>query len=360
MGDVLGFGISHYPMFALTDTNMADLLKYTLADPDIPEAAKSPANWPAAMQREWGSDGGVSGAARHRTELERGFRRARTALDAFAPDFVLVWGDDQYENFREDVIPPFSILAYESQTLQPWKHVPGPLAGKPNAWGESLETSIVVNGAPEAALALVSDLIESDFDVAYAYKPLHFEGLAHAFLNAVMYLDLDRVGFPYPIVPFAVNCYGRKVVSFRGSLSRFADAGRRADPPSPSPRRCFDLGRAVARAVARSPYRIALCASSSWSHAFLVDKTWRLFPDIESDRRLYTLLENGDLGAWRDVPLSAVEDAGQHEMLNWFCLAGAMFELDAKLEWAEFVESHVYNSNKVTAIYEPCCVGVTA
>jgi len=70
---------------------MADLLKYTLADPDIPDAAKVPANWPAAMQQEWGTDAGVTGAARHRTQLEHGFRRARAALDAFAPDFVLVW-----------------------------------------------------------------------------------------------------------------------------------------------------------------------------------------------------------------------------------------------------------------------------
>ena len=87
-----------------------------------------------------------------------------------------------------------------------------------------------------------------------------------------------------------------------------------------------------------------------------MDKTWRLFPDIQSDRRLYGLLESGDLAAWRDVPLAAVEESGQHEMLNWFCLAGAMYELRAKLEWSEFVESHVYNSNKVTAIYEPLSV----
>jgi hypothetical protein len=305
------------------------------------------------MRSEWGTDGGVSAAAEHRLHLERGFRRARAALDAFAPDFIIVWGDDQYENFREDIIPPFCVLAYESRTIQPWKHVPGPLVGKPNAWSEELETTIQVNGVPERAKELVGQLIEDDFDVAYAYRPLHFDGLAHAFLNSILYLDLDRVGFPYPIVPFSINCYGRKVVSFRGSLSRFADAGRPADPPSPSPRRCFDLGRAVARAVAGSPYRVALCASSSWSHGFLVDKTWRLYPDVASDRRLYDDLVHGNLANWRNVPLHDLETSGQHEMLNWFCLAGAMHELGAGLEWSEFVESHVFNSNKVTAIFEP-------
>jgi hypothetical protein len=356
MGDVFGFGISHYPMFALTDVNMADLLKYTLADPDIPAAEKQPERWPAGMRKEWGTDGGVAAAAHHRAELESGFRRARAALDDFAPDFVIVWGDDQYENFREDIVPPFCVLAYDGQDLQPWKHVPGPLAGKPNAWNESLETTVRVNGAPLRAKELVSSLIEDDFDVAYAYRALHFPGLAHAFLNAVLYLDIDRRGFPFPIVPFAINCYGRKVISYRGSLSRFADADRPADPPSPSPRRCFDLGRAVARAAAKSPYRVALCASSSWSHGFLVDKNWRLFPDIASDRALYDALVRGDLASWRDVPLGDVEAAGQQEMLNWFCLVGAMYELHAPLVSAEFVESHIFNSNKVTAIFEPVAV----
>ena len=36
MGDVFGFGISHYPPFAMTDPFMSGLLKYTLGDPDIP------------------------------------------------------------------------------------------------------------------------------------------------------------------------------------------------------------------------------------------------------------------------------------------------------------------------------------
>jgi hypothetical protein len=353
MGDVFGFGISHYPPFAMTDAYMSGLLKYTLGDPDIPADRKSPSGWPEEMRNEWGSDEGTAAAGRHRAAIERGLRQARAALDAFEPDVVVVWGDDQYENFREDVIPPFCVLAYGDQDVQPWKHVPAPVAGRPNAWGEDLETTRTVRGAPEAGKQLVSALIEDDFDVAYAYRPLHHDALPHAFLNAVLYLDLDRGGFPYPIVPFQVNCYGRKVISHRGTLSRFADAGKPPDPPSPTPRRCFDLGRAVARWAAASPLRVALCASSSWSHAFLVDKHWRLFPDIPRDRALYDALVAGDLASWRDVPLASVEESGQQELLNWFCLAGAMHELGAALAWSEFVQTHVFNSNKVTAIYEP-------
>ena len=40
----------------------------------------------------------------------------------------------------------------------------------------------------------------------------------------------------------------------------------------------------MARAVARSPWRVALIASSSWSHSFLVAKNALMFRDVESDR----------------------------------------------------------------------------
>jgi len=46
-----------------------------------------------------------------------------------------------------------------------------------------------------------------------------------------------------------------------------------------------------------------------------------------------------------------VEHAGQQEVLNWFALAGAMEELGAELEWSTFVETHIFNSNKVFAVY---------
>src|ERR1700758_3900425 len=65
----LGLGLTPYPLLAGTDEHMADLLRWTLADPDIPTEAKDPANWPAPMRAEWGIDGGVASAAHHRKLL---------------------------------------------------------------------------------------------------------------------------------------------------------------------------------------------------------------------------------------------------------------------------------------------------
>jgi len=78
-----------------------------------------------------------------------------------------------------------------------------------------------------------------------------------------------------------------------------------------------------------------------------------MYPDIESDRALYAALQSGEYSRWRDTSLASVEASGQQEMLNWFCLAGAMAELKRKPSWTTFIESYVFNSNKCFAIFPP-------
>jgi Acyl-CoA dehydrogenase, C-terminal domain len=101
MPEILGLGISHYPSLSGRDETMAGILKSMMSNPTVPEAMKTPARWPEGMRAEWESDNGKAAATRHRKELVAWNRRAHEALDDFKPDFVLIWGDDQYENFRE-------------------------------------------------------------------------------------------------------------------------------------------------------------------------------------------------------------------------------------------------------------------
>jgi hypothetical protein len=60
----------------------------------------------------------------------------------------------------------------------------------------------------------------------------------------------------------------------------------------------------------------------------------------------------GDWDAWTAVTGRQIVDAGQHEMLNWFCLAGAMHRLGLPLSWSAFVVTDVFNSNKCFAIFD--------
>ncbi|MGW1783690.1 DODA-type extradiol aromatic ring-opening family dioxygenase [Streptomyces sp. NPDC002143] len=352
MSDVLGIGLTHYPMLLGTDETMANLLKITLRDPDIPQERKDPRNWPELAQQEWGEDQGTTYAAEHRRQLRAGLDTCRAALDAFQPDVVIVWGDDQYENFREEIIPSFCVLAYEDTEVEPFG-VLKPV-NAPNAWGQPDDMSFTMHGSPDFARQLATGVINSGVDVAYSYEKRSGIHFPHAFGNTQVFLDYDNIGrkFPYPIVPIAVNSYGEHVIARRGGMARFVDIRtERLDPPGPSPLRCFQLGQAVGEFVRTSDKRVALVASSSWSHAFLNDKDWHIRPDTEADRVLYDAMVAGDYSAWTDLTSRQIIDAGQHEMLNWFCLLGAVSELGLQMDWSEFVATEVFNSNKAFATF---------
>ena len=352
MGEVLGVGVTHWPGLIQPDEAKGwPLLRTLKNDPRVPEEMKNPLNWPEPMRVEFGEDEGVTSHKEHRRRLVEGFRRVKREIDAFNPDFILMFGDDQYENFTEDIIPSFCLLAYDQFDCRPFSKPR--YRGKPNVWGESDDHLISIQGKPGIARLLAKGLIEESFDMAYGYKPLHIgsEGLGHAFLNTWMYLDYDRQGFDYPLIPLAVNCYGSSVIRNRGGSNR--DLSLDADPPSPTPKRCFELGRAVARVLKRLPQRAVVMGSSSWSHGFLTEKNHWLWPDIEADRLRFEQLRDGKQELWKEMTLAEVEDSGQQEILNWVCLAGAMKELDQKIEVIDYLETWVFNSEKCMAVFKP-------
>ena len=351
MGQILGLGITHYPPLSYKG-NMTSRIKLLLADPLLPAGLQSPEGWHPTMREQWSTDEGANHSEKHRNDLIHYFRKARAELDAFQPGFVLLWGDDQYENYREDCVPPFSVLAYDSVDVQPWKGHRGE-----NWWDEPKDKTFTITGHRAGAKHLVSALLNDGIDIAYAYKPLH-HSLGHAFMNSVMYLDIDRKGFPYPVVPFTVNSYGRWLIGAHGAPMTPSQAAKLAgqtelDPPGPQPWRCFQVGAAVARGLSSSPWRVAVIASSSWSHSFLVAKHSLMFPDVESDKRYYEALRDGDWATWRNTTIEEAEDRGHHELLNWFCLAGAMAELQRKPDESVFLESWISNSDKVFAVFRP-------
>ena len=108
MAEILGMGVTHYPPGLVPEELKPwPLVRMLKSDPRIPERLKDPANWPEPMRAEWGDDEGITAHKAHKARVFDAFRKIRAEIDAFKPDFILMWGDDQYENFKEDIIPPF-------------------------------------------------------------------------------------------------------------------------------------------------------------------------------------------------------------------------------------------------------------
>jgi hypothetical protein len=348
MAEVLGIGTHHTPSFRYPVEITTDQLKWCLTREFVPAAMRDPANWPAPARAEWGDDDGRRAAREQRAVHEAAFRRLRAAIDAFQPDVVVIFGDDQYENFREECMPPFCIHIYDEVTCLPFHDEPAGM-GHPTIWGRPADEPRTLRGHRTAGLHLARELIGRGFDLPYAFRPRHPTGLAHAHLNTIMFLDPDLRGFPYPLVPISVNCLGSDV--FEQLTVRRKGTEADAPPPAASPRRAFELGRAVRDVLEASPWRAVVIGTSSWSHGFLTEKTYGLFPDVPADRVRQAELQAGRHAEWARLTTEDLREAGQHEMLNWICLAGAM--ADRTPEIVAWTDTYVCGSGKCSAIFWP-------
>ena len=132
-----------------------------------------------------------------------------------------------------------------------------------------------------------------------------------------------------------------------------AEGGEVVTLPPPTPRRCFEVGAATARFFADSPWRVAIVGSASFSHGSLTAKHGRLYPDLDADRERVDELSSGGWREWAGLSPAEIESSGQHEILNWVCLAGAMSVTASRCEIIDYVESHLFNSSKCFAVFRP-------
>src|SRR5215510_6207357 len=99
MAEILGLGVTHWPTLCLPNEGLTSVFKRTLTAPNVEARYKDRANWPDELIAELGNDDGLSAANRCGERFGKDFRAIRKILDDFNPDLVVVWGDDQYENF---------------------------------------------------------------------------------------------------------------------------------------------------------------------------------------------------------------------------------------------------------------------
>lgn len=350
MGEVLGVGCTHYPGLLRGPKGYTGTVRMLMSNPVVSERMHDPANWPEGARDQWERQ--EEEALAHEQRMIAAFSVLRKRIDDFNPDAIIMWGDDQYENFQEDLVPPMVVHCDEEfPDIQPLLRAPS------NPWGEPVDKTFSWKGDHALAKHIATSLLERDFPIAYSYKPLHAHGMAHAFANTLLYLDWNREGFPYPVVPVSVNALG---TSFEVSQNGFGhlkpemagvDTSDRISPPGPSTRSLFKLGKMIREIVEERPERVVLMTTSSWSHSFLTRKNEWLFPDRETDLMHFEQLKRGDQHLWADLTSEQVEDAGGHEWRMWSCLAGATEGKTPVI--VDYVDSWVFNSDKCFCYFDP-------
>ena len=100
-------------------------------------------------------------------------------------------------------------------------------------------------------------------------------------------------------------------------------------PNQPPAGRCFEFGRALARAIAAWPrdWKVAVIASGGLTH-FVIDESF--------DRCVLEALQKGDATKLASLPESMFQ-SGTSEIKNWIAVAGAMAEAGLTMNLIDYV-----------------------
>lgn len=232
--------------------------------------------------------------------------RMAQVIEAAELDALIIVGDDQHEQFLDDNIP--AMLIYSGETIEN-----NPLRmdeDAPQFWRHARSQYHEAEGprdypvASKLSLHLVNELMERGFDISHAKRLGREHGEGHAFGFVHRRLMPNKV---VPIVPLALNTY--------------------FPPNQPRPRRCYQLGQALAAAVHTVPNneRVGILASGGLSH-FTVDE--------ELDRQVLDACKRKDGTALSTIPAEKL-NSGSSEIRNWITVAGACEALET--DWQEYI-----------------------
>jgi len=299
---VIGIGTSHSPQLSIRAKDWAKLLgDKDKTDPRLDYQALLQKAKPG-LDKELTED-----KFRERDEAcLTAIKVLGDALQAAKPDVVVVFGDDQQEQFHDDNMPMFAI--YHGKGLPVVKHN----NLRPAAWKDAeekgwAETAPEYETACDLADHLIRALTDAEFDITRCNKLRVEIGVGHAF--SFLYRRV-LPGSKVPMVPVMVNTY--------------------YPPNQPTPKRCYAFGQAVRKAIESwdTSNRVALLASGGLSHVVI---------DEEIDAMVIDGLKNKKPELLFQLPRKKLR-GGTSEILNWVALAGAMENRD--LKYLEYVTTY--------------------
>ncbi len=251
--------------------------------------------------------------AKYAARNDAAFATLKAQIDRYRPDAILVVGDDQGSIFPSSLVPQFFIYTGEriggGTRLTFYDEDP-------------TQGQISLQCHRELSEFLAASLTAAGFDITRGSEVLPPEqGLLkelgpHAVTHPMQKLMPD---FDIPVIPFFVNAYF---------------------PPCPSGHRCYDIGRAIARALQDRPERVAIYASGGLSHDPLGPRAGWI--DSKLDRWVLDKIACGG-GAALKTLFDAESDnlsGGTGEIRQWIIAAGACEAMGAKATVVDYMAVH--------------------
>ncbi len=216
-----------------------------------------------------------------------GYEYSRQWMKDNTPDVIFLVYNDHANAFSLELIPTFAIGTAAEYTPAD------------EGWGPRPVPKVI--GHPRLAAHIAHSVIEDDFDLTIVNKM----DVDHGLTVPLSLMFGQPAAWPCPVIPFAVN-----VVQY----------------PVPSGRRCWNLGRAIRKAVESYdvPLNVQIWGTGGMSHqlqgprAGLINKEW-------DNRFLDRLID--EPAALAEVPhIEYVTEAGSEgiELVMWLIARGAM------------------------------------
>jgi hypothetical protein len=231
----------------------------------------------------------------------------RNLLHESKPDLVIMFGDDQRENFLLNNMPPFCVYTGEAAFGYPWKV-------RKTTYGGELGDCLHVRCHSEVATTIVREAAFMGFDLPWSQEwPDKQWGLPHSMIRLFHHLSLTM-----PVIPIHVNAF---------------------DEPAPTPARCLKLGQVIKEIVETTTpedYRVAVIGSGGLSHESAGTNAGWI--DAEHDQWVLEHLRRGACTELADVSNEELVRTSDQELRNWLCAIG--FFGDKAPDYLEYVLSY--------------------
>jgi protocatechuate 4,5-dioxygenase beta chain len=221
----------------------------------------------------------------------QGYEFAKKWIASARPDVVILVYNDHATAFSQDIIPTFAIGC--ADTFQP----------ADEGWGP--RPVPVVKGHPELAAHIAQSVIQQDFDLTIVNRM----DVDHGLTVPLSLMFGQPAAWPCAVIPLAVN-----VVQY----------------PPPSGARCYNLGKAIRRAVDSydGDLNVQIWGTGGMSHQLQGPRAGLI--NKEFDNRFLDEIVADPETAAAHPHIEYVREAGSEgiELVMWLTMRGA---LDAKV-----------------------------